>query len=108
MREKELQKLVDERTQELLKVNEKLRQSILKDPMTGLCNRRYLFEIEQPRYERMLFAAKKNIQNSDGKPAEPEKVTGLFLIDIAGLKKINEKRGYDFGDRASSSHLLSH
>ena len=99
MREKELQKTVDERTQELLKVNEKLRQSILKDPMTGLCNRRYLFEIEQPRYERMLFASKKNLQNSDGKPVEPEKVTGLFLIDIVGLKKINEKRGYDFGDR---------
>ncbi len=97
MREKELRKIVDERTQELLKVNEKLRQSILKDPMTGLCNRRYLFEIEQPRYERMLFAAKKNLH--DGKPAEPEKVTGLFLIDIVGLKKINEKRGYDFGDR---------
>lgn len=97
LREKELRTLVDQRTEELLKANEKLKQSILKDPMTGLCNRRYLFEIEQPRYERMLFAAAKNAETS-GVPAEM-KVTGLFLIDIGGLKKINEKRGYDFGDK---------
>lgn len=103
LRELELQKMVDQRTEELIKVNEKLRQSILKDPMTGLCNRRYLFEIEQPRYERMLFAAKKNRINADEAPLEPEKVTGLFLIDIAGLKKINEKKGYDFGDRLLKS-----
>ena len=103
MREKELTEMVSKRTEELVKTNEKLRESILKDPMTGLCNRRYLFEIEQPRFERKLFAERKN---SDGESTEtikiphPEdKVTGLFLIDINKLKKINEKFGYDFGDR---------
>lgn len=107
VREKELRRIVDQRTEELLRANEKLKQSILKDPMTGLCNRRYLFEIEQPRYERILFAAKKKFQGSDGKPVKLEKVTGLFLIDIAGLKKINEKRGYDFGDRLLKSFAES-
>ncbi|MGI6395102.1 MAG: ligand-binding sensor domain-containing protein [bacterium] len=99
LREKELKKIVDERTEELVKVNEKLRESILKDPMTELCNRRYLFEIEQPRYERMLFGLKKNLYDENGNFVKPEKVTGLFLIDISGLKKINEKKGYDFGDK---------
>lgn len=100
LREKELQEVVRQRTEELVKTNEKLRESILKDPMTGLCNRRYLFEIEKPRYERMLFAAAKNAKDDDQGDFTPEtKVTGLFLIDIGGLKKINEKKGYDFGDR---------
>jgi len=97
LREKELRIIVAQRTEELVKTNEKLTQSILKDPMTELCNRRYLFEIEKPRYERMLFAAAKTVEK-DGIPAEM-KVTGMFLIDIDGLKKINERKGYDFGDR---------
>ena len=104
MREKELTEIVSKRTEELVKANEKLKESILKDPMTGLCNRRYLFEIEQPRFERKLFAQRKE-QGTDEVtteikiPHSEDKVTGLFLIDINRLKKINEKFGYDFGDR---------
>jgi len=108
-REKELKKIVDKRTEELLKANEKLSQSIMKDPMTGLCNRRYLFEIEQPRYESILLGHRKNAQQSDRRdmPVDQGKVTGLFLIDIAGLKKINEKKGYDYGDRLLKAFAIT-
>lgn len=102
MREKELTEIVSKRTEELVKTNEKLKESILKDPMTGLCNRRYLFEIEQPRFERQLFSKRKTDSDQDNeiKTPDPEdKVTGLFLIDINKLKRINEKYGYDFGDK---------
>jgi len=103
MREKELTEIVSKRTEELVKANEKLRESILKDPMTGLCNRRYLFEIEQPRFERKLFMERKDKEPQDNEaikvPQPEDKVTGLFLIDINKLKKVNEKFGYDFGDR---------
>ncbi len=99
-RETEMQEIIDVRTEQLRATNEQLRASILKDPMTGLCNRRYLFEIEQHRYERKLYAIRKEIiEKGEGTVPDDGKVTGLFLIDISGLKSINEKRGYEFGDK---------
>ncbi len=100
IREKEMQELIDIRTEELRSSNEKLRESMLKDPMTDLCNRRYLFEIEQPRYERKLYAISKKIrEKGENELPDEGKVTGIFLIDICGLKDINEKKGYEFGDK---------
>jgi diguanylate cyclase (GGDEF)-like protein len=99
-RELDMQEIIDVRTEQLRATNEQLRASVLKDPMTGLCNRRYLFEIEQHRYERKLYAIRQEIieKGEDVIPNEG-KVTGLFLIDITGLKSINEQRGYEFGDK---------
>jgi diguanylate cyclase (GGDEF)-like protein len=89
-RQRELQALVNERTAELEKRSDQLRESqqrleqiAYNDPLTGLPNRR-LFENE---LEHCVALAER-----DG-PAFT-----LLLVDLDGFKKINDTLGHDAGD----------
>jgi diguanylate cyclase (GGDEF)-like protein len=89
-RQRELQALVNERTAELEKRSDELRESqrqleqiAYNDPLTGLPNRR-LFENELNR--RVALAQR------DGTPFT------LLLVDLDGFKEINDTLGHDAGD----------
>ena len=89
-RQRELQALVNERTAELEKRSDELRESqrqleliAYNDPLTGLPNRR-LFEDDLKH--RVALALR------DGTPFT------LLLVDLDGFKKINDTLGHDAGD----------
>lgn len=68
----------DSRTAELLR----LRRAVLCDPLTGLLNRRWL-----PRFARRLGRA------GGGEDA------AAILLDVDGLKAVNDRLGHPEGDR---------
>ena len=68
-----------------LDLREKLRQQAIRDPLTGLFNRRYLEET----LEREVQRAKRNHQP-----------VGIIMIDIDFFKTINDTYGHEAGDTA--------
>ncbi|QFZ92361.2 sensor domain-containing diguanylate cyclase [Synechococcus elongatus] len=66
-----------------LQLRETLRQENLRDPLTGLFNRRYLQEF----FEQELSRAKRNGDN-----------IGILLLDIDHFKRFNDEFGHDAGD----------
>lgn len=80
----ELEEKVKQRTESLLKANEKLEQISVRDELTGLFNRRYaMYEIEQmiANYKRY------------------NKTFSLLYIDLDKFKSVNDNYGHEFGDR---------
>ena len=78
-----LDKMVDQRTQELQLKNKVLREISIKDPLTELYNRRYFIDRLQQEFDR---AKRYN--------------TSLILVmlDIDLFKNINDEYGHDAGD----------
>ncbi|RJP51009.1 MAG: diguanylate cyclase [Anaerolineaceae bacterium] len=79
-----------------LNLSETLRQQAIRDPLTGLFNRRYLEET----LEREVQRAQRNHQP-----------VGIIMIDIDFFKAINDNYGHEAGDAALSelgSFLLAH
>lgn len=89
-----LQREVEERTAELATSNEdlkhanqRLREASITDPLTGLGNRRYL-------YEALAAVA----VPSNG-PAAVTPTMALMVIDLDYLKPINDLHGHEAGDQ---------
>lgn len=93
------EKLHTERlNEELMEKNVKLRELSLIDPLTGLKNRRYLFDVVTPEIEAInkSFWCEKS-----GKNKRLESVRngyGVFVIDIDYFKRVNDQYGHDSGD----------
>lgn len=66
-----------------LKLQERLRNQSVRDPLTGLFNRRYLEETMDREFSR----ARRNKQSCS-----------ILILDIDHFKKFNDTRGHDAGD----------
>ncbi|MEM1229221.1 MAG: two-component regulator propeller domain-containing protein [Pseudomonadota bacterium] len=104
--QRQLESQVAERTAELesekdklADLNEKLTQASLTDPLTGLRNRRYFYEIITP----MVAAIDRYYGNAD---CEQERLLFFMMIDLDGFKGLNDRYGHHAGDSALA-HLAS-
>ena len=77
-----LEKLVNEKTAELIQINEHLKMISNTDALTGLSNRRYGFD-----YLNRLV---------DSKDTQP---FAVYSLDLNRFKPINDNFGHDAGDR---------
>lgn len=78
-----------------LSLREQLREQSLSDPLTGLYNRRYLYQ----QMERLIA-----LWERSGQPF------ALILIDVDHFKSFNDRFGHDVGDEVlvSIADLLQH
>ncbi len=99
VREKELLSAVHERTVELRQMARELKELALRDPLTGLRNRRYLFETITPQLDSLRQRHLREVGgSSDRRPSSEGEVMGLFMVDIDHFKKVNDELGHDAGD----------
>jgi diguanylate cyclase (GGDEF)-like protein len=89
----ELEQRVRDRTAELEKANEEIRQLLVTDVLTGVNNRRGFYMLAVPA----LHAARR-----DGRHCL------LAFIDVDGLKRVNDGNGHSVGDAllADVAHVL--
>jgi len=80
---RELESKVKERTKELRHLNDKLSLAANTDPMTGIYNRRYFFDISR---EILAISRRKSISIC------------IAMLDIDKFKDINDTYGHDVGD----------
>jgi diguanylate cyclase (GGDEF)-like protein len=77
-----------------IRLHEALRTQSIKDPLTGLYNRRYLEEMMEKETRRAVRA---------------EQGLGVLMLDLDHFKKFNDTYGHDAGDavlRETASFLL--
>jgi len=86
-RARDLERTIDERTEELLQANEELERLATHDPLTALWNQRVIME----RLSDALNPPK-------DKPGR--RSVGLIIADLDGFKRVNDERGHLAGDTA--------
>ncbi len=79
----ELEKTVEERTRDLLQVNEQLQHLANYDTLTELPNRSLFLELLSQGMKQMMRCKKQ---------------LALFFIDLDGFKGVNDTYGHDYGD----------
>lgn len=77
-----------------IRLREALRTQSIRDPLTGLCNRRYLEETMERETRRSVRA---------------EHALGVLILDLDYFKKFNDTYGHDAGDTVlrSTASLLA-
>lgn len=78
-----LQEQIKEHTTALVEANERLQQESIRDPLTGLYNRRYLEDCLERETQRAVRA---------------QHGVGVIMFDLDHFKKFNDTHGHEAGD----------
>jgi diguanylate cyclase (GGDEF)-like protein len=73
------------RLKEIEQLHEELREQAIRDPLTGLYNRRYMQDVFKQEFSR---ARRENY------------LVSVIMLDMDGLKSLNDTCGHSIGDRA--------
>jgi len=89
-----LNQTLDQRSQQVSRLNEELRKAAVTDPVTGLLNRQFL----QQRMEEDIALMRRLWTQGEELPADS--YLGFVVIDVDGCHLLNEKLGREAGDEA--------